>query len=335
LSQNKTILLSIIPFIIFIISLFIGRIFIDPLTLLKLLGAKLFFLPLEKSWSDAMEVVVLRIRLPRALMAMMVGAGLSVSGAAFQGMFNNPLVSPYLLGVSSGAGFGAALAIMAGFSSSIIQMTSFCFGILAVFCAYTISRVYKATSLLMLVLSGIVISSLFQALLSLVKYISDPEDKLPTIVFWLMGSLGGVRINDILITLPHMAAGVVGLLLLRWRLNLMSMGDVEARAMGTNVELMKIIIIVCSTLISACAVSLCGIIGWVGLVIPHICRMWVGPDHNVLLPVSLVTGACYLLIIDDFARTMTSSEIPLGILTALVGAPFFAWLLRRTKESWI
>jgi len=332
MTRQKIIILIIMPLLIFFISLFVGRLFIDPLTLLKVLYSKFFFfLPVEKTWTNAVEIVVIRIRLPRAMMAMMVGAGLSISGASFQGMFNNPLVSPYLLGVSSGAGFGAALAILINSSTIIIQASSFLFGSLAVVVTYCISRVYKTTPLLMLVLSGVVVSSFFMALISLIKFVADPEEKLPTIVFWIMGSLGGVRLNDVAITALPIVVGIMGLLFIRWQINLMSMGDREARAMGTRVELLKIIIIICTTMISAASVSVCGIIGWVGLVIPHICRMWVGPDHKVLLPVTIVVGACYLLIIDDFARALTASEIPLGILTAIIGAPFFAYLLRRSK----
>lgn len=335
MSRRKLVVLTVVPLLIFFMSLFIGRFFIDPVTLLKVLCSKLFFfIPMEKTWTDAVEIVVIRIRLPRALMAMMVGAGLSISGAAFQGMFNNPLVSPYLLGVSSGAGFGAALAILMDSSAIFIQASSFLFGTLAVILTYCISRVYKTTPLLMLVLSGVVVSSLFMALISLIKFIADPEEKLPTIVFWIMGSFGGVRLEDLLITCPPIIIGITGLLFVRWRINLMSMGDREARAMGTKVEFLKVIIIICTTMISAAAVSVCGIIGWVGLVIPHICRMWVGPNHKVLLPVTLFVGAGYLLIIDNFARAMTSSEIPLGILTAIIGAPFFAYLLRRSKGGW-
>ena len=216
----------------------------------------------------------------------------------------------------------------------MIQISSFLFGTLAVVITYFVSRVYKTTPLLMLVLSGVVVSSLFMALISLIKFIADPEEKLPTIIFWIMGSFGGVRLEDLLFTWPPIIIGITGLLLVRWRINLMSMGDREAKAMGTKVELLKVIIIICTTMISAAAVSVCGIIGWVGLVIPHICRMWVGPNHKVLLPTTIAAGAGYLLIIDDFARAMTASEIPLGILTAIIGAPFFAFLLRRSKGGW-
>jgi iron complex transport system permease protein len=336
MSLSKQIILVLFPIVCFFLSLFLGRYAVDPATLVQVLLSKLlFFIPIEQTWSDTVEVVLFRIRFPRALMALMVGAGLSISGASFQGMFHNPLVSPYLLGVSSGAGFGAAIALMMNLPALAVQALAICFGIVAVLVTYAISRVSQTTPKLMLVLSGVVVSSLFMALISLVKYTADPYDKLPAIVFWLMGSLGSTRFADVLMTAPIMGLGMVGLLLLRWRINLLSMGEREARAMGVNAELLKKIIIVSSTLIAAAAVSVCGIVGWVGLVIPHICRMWVGPDHRVLLPATLSIGAAYLLLIDDLARTLVQAEIPLGVLTAILGAPFFAFLLRRSQGGWM
>ena len=328
--------LILIPALCFLLSLFLGRYPVDAGTLLRVIVSKVcFFLPLEQTWSDTVEVVLFRIRLPRALMALLVGASLSISGASFQGMFHNPLVSPYLLGVSSGAGFGAALALIMNLPAAGIQGLAICLGIAAVTITYMISRVSGQTPKLMLVLSGVVVSSLFMALISLLKYVADPYDKLPAIVFWLMGSLGDAKLEDILTAAPLMGSGIAGLLLLRWRINLLSMGEREARAMGVNAELLKKAVILCSTLISAAAVSVSGIVGWVGLVIPHICRMWVGPDHRLLLPASLSTGAAYLLLIDNLARTLTPAEIPLGILTAIIGAPFFAFLLRRSQGGWM
>jgi len=336
MSLTKKIILILLPIICLILSLFLGRYSIAPGTLFKVLLSKVcFFLPIEKTWSNTVEVVLFRIRFPRAVMALLVGSGLSISGASFQGMFHNPLVSPYLLGVSSGAGFGAAVALMMNLPAVGIQGMAICFGIIAVLITYTISRVSKTTPILMLVLSGVVVSSLFMALISLVKYTADPYDKLPAIVFWLMGSLGSSKFEDVLITVPIMGLGMATLLLLRWRINLLSMGEREARAMGVNAELMKKIIIVASTFISAAAVSVCGIVGWVGLVIPHICRMWVGPDHRLLLPATISIGSAYLLLIDDLARTAVQAEIPLGVLTAIIGAPFFAFLLRRSQGGWM
>ena len=249
-------------------------------------------------------------------------------------MFQNPLVSPDILGVTAGGGFGAALAILLGGNTTAIQTSALCFGMLAVALTYLISRVYKTTPALMLVLSGIVVGSIFSALLSLTKYVADPNEKLPAIVFWLMGSLATVSLQEAMATVPPMAIGMVVLLAVRWRINLLSLGDEEARALGIRVELVKGILIVACTLITASAVSVCGIIGWVGLVVPHIGRMLVGPNHRWLLPASLLLGATYLVLIDDLSRTLTAAEIPLGILTALIGAPFFALMLRKTRGGW-
>ncbi|HHY37854.1 MAG TPA: iron ABC transporter permease [Clostridia bacterium] len=244
------------------------------------------------------------------------------------------LVSPFVLGVSAGAGFGAALAIVMEGSMATVQMLSFVFGIIAVAITYFTSRVYKTTPILMLVLSGMVVSALFQSLLSLLKYTADTEDKLPAIVFWLMGSMGSVGLKDLPFALLSITVGSSGLVLIRWRLNVLSMGDQEARSLGVNTELLKGIIVVCTTLISSVVVAFCGIIGWVGLVIPHLCRMLVGPDHRVLIPTALSIGAAYLILIDNLARIISPAEVPLGILTALVGAPFFMFLLRKTKGGW-
>lgn len=281
-----------------------------------------------------MEVVVIRIRIPRAIMAGAVGAGLSISGAAFQGMFHNPLVSPYILGVSAGAGFGAALAIITDGSILMLQVYAFIFGVIAVAITYYTSRIYKTTPILMLVLAGIVVAALFQAMISLLKYTADTEDKLPAITFWLMGSMGSVQLKELPIALISIVSGSIGLLLIRWRINVLSMGDREARAMGVNTEQMKGIIIICTTIVSSGVVAFCGIIGWVGLVIPHVCRMLVGPDHRILLPTTLCLGAAYLIFIDNIARNISAAEVPIGILTALVGAPFFAFLLRKTRGGW-
>ncbi len=250
-SKKRIAGIALLPLFLFFVSLFLGRYFIDPVTVLKILGLKIFGLPFEPTWADTVEAVVIRIRLPRALMAVAVGAGLSISGAGFQGMFHNPLVSPYLLGVSSGAGFGAAVAIMMNASNLMLQTFAFFGGLIAVTLTYFLSRVYRTTPMLMLVLSGVVVSAFFQALISLLKYSADTDDKLPAIVFWLMGSLGHVRLSDLAWTLPAIAAGVTGLILVRWRINILSMGDREARAMGINTEMLKGFIILCSTIISA------------------------------------------------------------------------------------
>jgi iron complex transport system permease protein len=323
------VLLVILPLALAAMSFFLGRFPISPATLLKVLASRI--VPIQPDWPDTVETVIFNIRLPRIVLALCIGAGLSISGAAFQGMFQNPLVSPDILGVTAGAGFGAALGILLGGNSLAVQGAALVFGMLAVALSYAISRVYKTTPTLMLVLSGIVVGAIFSALLSLAKYVADPRQKLPAIVFWLMGSLAAVSKRDVITAAPPMLIGMAGLLMVRWRINILSMGDEEARSMGIRTDLLKAIIIVCCTVVTASAVSVCGIIGWIGLVIPHVGRMLVGPDHKALLPASLALGASYLIVIDNLARTLISAEIPLGILTAIVGAPFFAYLLRRTQ----
>jgi len=333
MSKKKIAILIILPVVLFFLSLFIGRYPMSILTPVKLLLSKVFYI--KPDWTPMVEAVIFQIRLPRAILAMFVGASLSISGASFQGMFKNPLVSPDILGVSAAAGFGAALIILTGGNAAAIQIFAFVFGIAGVALTYLISRVYKTTPILMLVLSGVVVGSLFSALISVTKYIADPYSRLPQITFWLMGSLASVSMKDVIKVIIPMIVGMTGLMLVSWRLNVLSMGDEEARSLGIRTEVLKGFIIVCCTLLSASAVSVVGMVGWVGLVIPHIGRMLVGPDHKVLLPATLSIGACFLLIVDDIARAATGAEIPLGILTAIIGAPFFAYLIRKTKGGTI
>jgi len=324
--------LLLLPLALFYVSLFWGRYPIEPLTVLQVLASRVA--PIPATWPPTVETVIVDVRLPRTLLAMLVGAGLSITGAAFQGMFRNPLVSPDILGVSAAAGFGASVAILLSANALIIQLAAFGVGLLGVALTYGISRVYKTTPAIMLVLSGVVVAAFFGALVSGTKYVADPEQKLPAITFWLLGSLASASWSSVVTVLPLMAIGTGALLLVRWRINVLSMGDEEARALGVRTEVLKGIIIVAATVVTAVAVSVSGIIGWVGLIIPHLARMLVGPDHRALLPASLALGAVYLLLIDDIARTATAAEIPLGILTAVVGAPVFAYLLRRTKGAW-
>lgn len=332
MSKKQFAVLIILPVAMFFISLFLGRYYIDPLTIIRILFAKL--IPIQSDWPSTMETVIFKVRLPRILLAMLVGSALSISGASFQGMFQNPLVSPSILGVSSAAGFGAAVAILYSCNSLMIQVSAILFGLIGVILTYFLSRVYKTTSILMLVLSGVVISAFFSALISLTKYVADPYEKLPAITFWLMGSLSTASMKDLLRIIFPMSLGIGGLLAVSWRINILSMGDEEARSLGIKTELLKGVIIFCATILTASAVCVSGMIGWVGLIIPHICRMIVGPDHRKLLPASLSVGAAYLLLIDDLARTVSSAEIPLGILTAIIGLPFFAYLIRKTKGGW-
>ena len=333
-SGIKWLFMLLLPPVLFVATLFLGRYHVPHDQILDILKKNLLHLPIDPWWADSAEAVIMKVRLPRAIMAMLVGAGLSMSGASFQGMFHNPLVSPFILGVSAGASFGAAVGLVLGFPAIGVQALAFIFGIMAVAITYFMSRIYKITPILMLVLSGMVVSAFFQAMLSLIKFMADGDNKLPAITFWLMGSLGSIGPDDMAIAGIPIIISMIGLHLVRWKLNVLSMGDREARALGVNNELIKMIIIICSTVITSTAVAFCGIIGWVGQVIPHFCRMLVGPDHKSLIPAAMLVGAAYLLLIDNFCRLFTSVEIPLGILTAVVGAPVFAYLLRKTKGGW-
>jgi iron complex transport system permease protein len=328
----RRVILLALPFLLLFVSLFVGRLDVGPGDVLRIVAAQLF--PIQRSWSESVEIIVVQIRLPRALMAMCVGGGLSISGAAFQGMFRNPLVSPDVLGVSAASGFGAALAILLSRSTLELQLLAFGFGLAGVAITYLLARVYQTTPVLMLVLSGVVVAAFFSALLSGAKYVADPESKLPAITYWLLGSFNAATLRTVVTVVPAIAVGTIGLLLVSWKLNLLSMGDEEARALGVRTEQLKAAIIVCTTLITAAAVSTSGVIGWVGLVMPHVARTLVGPDHRRLLPAAMSVGASYLLVIDGVARTAAAVEIPIGILTAIVGAPYFAYLLRRTSGTW-
>ncbi|MCT4631412.1 MAG: iron ABC transporter permease [Firmicutes bacterium] len=283
----------------------------------------------EGQWTKIEETVVMSIRFPRVLLSVFIGAGLSVSGVSMQALFSNPLVSPHILGVSYGAGFGAALGILFSDKVAIIQILAITFGVVAICVTYLVSKTKNGIQLYMLVLSGVVVGSLFQAFISLIKYVADPEEKLPTIVYWLMGSLSGTSMEDLKIGIPLIGLSVLGLFIFRWQLNVLSLNEEEAISMGINIKILRAIVVITTTIISAASVSLCGIVGFVGLVIPHFSRMIIGCEHRKLIPVSIVIGGIYLLIIDTLSRTITAAEIPLSILTAVVGAPFFAYLLRK------
>jgi len=314
-----------------IVSLMVGRFDVSPVEVVLSILSGIF--P-NSDITPTTRSVILDVRLPRVVAVILVGAALSVAGAAFQGLFRNPLVSPDILGVSAGAGFGAAIALLLTENIFVTQISSFIFGLIAVGVAYLISRVYRVSSTLTLVLAGIVVGALFQALTSLVKYVADPMNKLPAIVFWLMGSFNHVSTSDLMVAGPLLIVGMISLYLVRWRMNVLAMGDDDARALGLNAEQQKAMIIVAATVISAASVSICGIVGWIGLVIPHVGRILVGPDHKLLIPTAALVGASYLLVVDTVARTITVTEIPIGIITALVGAPVFAYLLRKAHTGW-
>jgi iron complex transport system permease protein len=281
------------------------------------------------------DTVLFDIRLPRIYAAVVVGAGLAAAGAAYQALFRNPLVSPDILGVSAGAGLGAVGGIFLSLPVVGIQVSAFIAGLATVGLVYLIaSLVHDREPVLVLVLAGVVVGSLAGAAISLLKILADPYDQLPAIVFWLLGSLTAIRKSEVLAAAPLILVGLVPLVLLRWRINVLSLGDDEARALGVEAGRLRLLVIGAATLMTASIVAISGIVGWVGLVIPHIARMAVGPSFSRLLPTAMVLGAGYLLLVDTLARTMARIEVPIGILTAIIGAPFFLWLLAHGREGW-
>ncbi len=280
------------------------------------------------------KLVFLWIRLPRCIMAVMVGTGLSVSGAVYQALFRNPLVSPDILGVAAGCTFGAALGIiLPGDSFYLVQMMAFGFGLLAVSMAVGIARLISIKPVIVMVLAGMVVLSFFNALLMILKYFSDPYDELPSIVFWIMGSLTRVTWNDLWITAPVTCCGLGLFMLLRFRLNILSLGDVQAQSLGMNPAVFRLILILVSSFMVALTVATCGQICWIGLIIPHMARTLVGPEHENMIPVTALLGAIFMLAADGVARSVSSAEIPVGIITALTGAPIFAFLLYKNRGS--
>lgn len=327
----RIVFLVVFPIAIFLISFALGRFPIKPNELVRIFLSK--FIRLERTWPDSMETVVWNIRLPRVLTAMLVGAALSGAGACYQGIFKNPLVSPDVLGASAGAGFGAALAILFSMPAWMVQANAFFFGILSVVLVYVLSMQMKGNQVLGLVLSGVLLGNVFQAGTSFLKYVADPADKLPAITYWLMGDLSHTQMGDFWTAFFPIALSLIPLLLVRWKINVLTLGEEEARSLGISTRALRAVIIACSTILTASAVSVSGMVGWVGLVVPHLARMIAGPDYKILLPASVVMGACYLLIVDDLARILAQVEIPLGILTSLVGAPFFLYLLMSRRED--
>lgn len=325
------ILLIFLPLILFFTSFLLGRYPISPIDVINTILCPIF--P-QLEVSPTITTIVFEIRLPRILAAIVVGAALAMAGAAFQSIFKNPIVSPDLLGVSNGAGFGAALAILISGAGVVTQMFAFAFGIISVSVTYLISRAYKAGGILILVLSGVAISAFFSALISTIKFIADPDDKLPEIVYWLMGSLASITIDKLIMIIIPIIVGTIILLTLRWHMNLLAMGDEEAQSLGLNPTRLRLLIIAGCTLLTSAAVSVSGIIGWMGLIIPHMARMIVGPDNKILIPASLSFGASFLLLIDNISRAIISIEIPIGILTAIIGVPIFLYLLKRGYSEW-
>lgn len=325
LYRRRFAVLTVVFLLVLFLSGMLGRFSIAPRELLRLLLSR--FVRVEPNWRDGAQTVVFQIRLPRIAAAALVGAALAVAGVSYQGMFRNPMVSPDILGASTGAGFGAALAILLGAGYFGISLTAFCFGLLAVAAAYLVSCLSRTNQTVALILAGMMISSLFSAATSYVKLVADTQQQLPAITYWLMGSLSSIKPRDVFFLVLPVALGLVPLLVLSWRMNLLTLGDEEARSMGVNTRLLRLAVIVCATLLTAASVAVSGMIGWIGLVIPHFCRMLFGYDYRRLLPAAALFGAAFLVVVDDIARLAYTGELPLGILTAFVGAPIFLYLL--------
>lgn len=324
-------ILSLLLLLLICVSFLLGRYPVPLRELLGILAGRIF--PTTPFWTERMQSIVFNVRLPRILAACLVGCSLSAAGAAYQGVFQNPMASPDILGATAGAAFGAALAILLGGSSRLIMLSAFCFSLLTVLLVWLISLRARGSRVLGLILSGIMISSLFSAGTSFLKLVADPTDQLPAITYWLMGSLAGIKANDLLFVAVPMLGCLLILLMLRWRINILTLGDDQARTMGINAKMLRLLVILASTLITAAAVSVSGMIGWVGLVIPHLSRRLVGSNYQSLMPVSMLFGALFLLLVDNVSRNLLAVEIPIGILTALIGAPFFLYLITGKGEQ--
>ena len=329
--SRQSIFLILLPTVVFLISLSIGRYPVSIDALFDALWAQ--FSGTEMSTA---QLALVRVRLPRSILAMIVGAALSLSGAVYQGLFKNPVVSPDLLGATSGASFGAALSILLGASASGIQLFSFLGGIIAVLLVAGMDKIVskRATSIVNLILCGMLISSLFNAFVSFTKFVADTETKLPAITFWLMGSLSSTVLKDLNVFWLFLPACVI-LMLVRWKVNILSLGDDEALMLGVNVHLYRWLIIACATLLTSLSVSVSGNIGWIGLVVPHFARMIVGSNYGRLLPAAMLVGGAFMLLVDTAARMLHTVEIPLSIITAIIGAPFFFFLLARSKKGFV
>lgn len=314
-----------------LLSLCLGRYAVPLREVLRILLSR--FTSVEQTWEAGMSAAVLNIRPPRIFLAALVGACLSIAGVSYQGIFRNAMAAPDFLGASSGAAFGAALAILLGLSSAGITVSAFCFSLLTVALVFFVAQRAPGKRAANLILAGIMVSSLFSAGTSYIKLVADPSSKLPEITYWLMGSFSGKTWHDVRFALPFMLLGTVPLFLLRWRMNLLTMGDDEARAMGVDANRLRLLVVVCATLVTAASVSVSGVIGWVGLVIPHMARRLSGNDYRKLLPTTLLLGAIFLLAVDNLCRNLLAVEIPIGILTSFFGAPFFLALMLKKEAS--
>ncbi|MDT2840310.1 FecCD family ABC transporter permease [Vagococcus carniphilus] len=320
-----TLLLGVIA----LLALCIGRYWISPQDVIRvfLIKGKM----LDQSLSGMEESVIFTLRLPRILAAILIGSSLALSGAVYQGIFRNPLVSPDMLGVSAGACVGAAAGILLGVGSQLVQLTAFLGGLVAVWLAMFIPKLVRNNTMIILVLSGVIVGGLMTAILGMIKYMADAETELAEITYWQMGSIAKVSMTDLVRIFPVILFATVLLLALSWQINILSLGVVEAKTLGINVTRVRTLAILGATLLTASSVSICGTVGWVGLVIPHLGRMIIGDDNRRLLPVACLLGAIFMIVVDTLARVLTSAELPLSILTGLIGAPFYVLLLLKQR----
>lgn len=324
-------LFTILFFIVLVSTFLIGRYPVSFSDVVKVILTKFNFISSELGTN---EIIIWNIRIPRVLAGILIGSAISTSGALFQGLFKNPMVSPDILGATQGSAFGAALGILLSLNFYVITTMSFVLGVFTVFLTYLVSRVFKTDKLLGLILSGIMIGSTFSSGISFIKLIADTENQLPSITYWLMGSLASIKMIDVKFIFIPIIIGIVVSNLYKWEINIFTMGEEEARALGVNTEKVRIILITTATLMTAASVSVSGLIGWIGLIIPHFARIIFGDDYRKVIPASGILGATFLLIVDSFCRNLTTSEIPIGILTSFIGAPIFLYLIYvRGKDN--
>lgn len=322
----------VVLLVLAIVSLGVGRVYIAPERVLAVLLSK--YVAVTPVWTPAEALIVMNVRLPRICAALMVGAALAAAGSAYQNLFRNPIVSPDILGVSAGAGFGASIGVMLNLGAPGIQAAAFAMGLVAVILCFFISQMINRHSPIVLVLIGVVIAAFFQAMISVIKIVADPINVLPVITFWLLGGLNKITAAALPSAAIVIAASLSTLFVLRWQANVMGVGEEEARTLGVNVSLIRILLVLSATLMTAAAVSISGIVGWVGLVVPHMARLLVGSSFDRALPVAMLTGALFVLLVDNLARAASSMELPLGIVTSVIGAPLFIILLIRSRAAW-
>ena len=328
----KMLIMGGVLVVVYLYSFLIGSVDISVGTVVDVLRSQI--MPVDQYWDDVLEPIMLNVRFPQITLSVLIGGALSVSGASYQTVFKNPMVSSDILGVSAGAGFGAASAMLVGCNWWEIQAAAFVCGIAAVTVAYLIGAIFGKRNLTILVLAGVVVSSFFQALISIIKTLADTDSVLPSITFWLMGSLNKGDNTDLVVMLPSVILSMALLFLFRHKIDVLAAGEEEATDMGVNVNFVKAVVIVASTLMTASAVAVAGIIGWVGMVVPHIARTVTGASYPKLIAGSFAIGGIFLLLIDDVVRS-TYADLPLGVLTALIGTPVFVFLLVRTRKEWV